>query len=371
MMHHRTPGKRIVAAYAVILAFIMLTLAPGLPAANAQTAQPQATIVADVLNVRGGPGTAYAVVGQAKAGQSYPITGKSADGKWLVVDLGGKQGWVLGQYVKIDGALDGVPIAKTPAAPKAAAKAPAAPRSAPPGFFGYGIQIDPGGDRGAAIGAIKGLGFNWVKFQLPWKHFEGGGPGARNWPDDVVGDLNGNGLNILASIVKAPDWARPGNTNLAVEGPPADPGAYASFVGEFAARYCGRVQAIEVWNEQNLWYEWGGEPLDAARYVRLLAAAYRAIKAACPSMIVVSGAPTPTGATPPAAIRDTTYLEQMYRAGLRNYSDAIGVHPSGYRQPAGRNLSRIGRPASTGRHRTSPTRRSTSATRWSSTETSW
>ena len=59
--------------------------------------------MADVLNVRGGPGTAYAVVGQAKAGQTYPIAGKSADGKWLVVDLGGKQGWVLGQYVKARG----------------------------------------------------------------------------------------------------------------------------------------------------------------------------------------------------------------------------------------------------------------------------
>jgi hypothetical protein len=283
--------------------------------------------------VRGGPGTAYAIVGQAKAGQAYPITGKSADGKWLVIDLGGKQGWVLGQFVKASGALDGLAVVKAPVAPKAAARAAAAPRPAPPGFFGYGIQIDPGADRGAAIGAIKGLGFNWVKFQLPWKEFEGGGPGVRNWPDDVIGDLNSNGLNILASIVKAPNWARPGNTNLSVEGPPADPGAYASFVGEFAARYCGRVQAIEVWNEQNLWYEWGGETLDAARYVRLLAAAYRAIKAACPSMIVVSGAPTPTGATPPAAIRDTTYLEQMYRAGLRNYSDAIGVHPSGFGNP--------------------------------------
>ena len=48
---------------------------------------------------------------------------------------------------------------------------------------------------------------------------------------------------------------------------------------------------------------------------------------------MVSGAPTPTGAMPPAAIRDTTYLEQMYRAGLRNYSDAIGVHPSGFGNP--------------------------------------
>jgi hypothetical protein len=173
---------------------------------------------------------------------------------------------------------------------------------------------------------------NWVKFQLPWKHFEGT-RGARNWPDDVVTALNVNGINILASIVKAPDWARPGNTNFSVEGPPANPGDYASFVGEFAARYCGRVQAIEVWNEQNLWYEWGGETLDARRYIQLLASAYHSIKAACPAMIVVSGAPTPTGATPPAAIRDTTYLEQMYRAGLKRYSDAIGVHASGYGNP--------------------------------------
>ena len=125
------------------------------------------------------------------------------------------------------------------------------------------------------------MGFNWVKFQLPWKDFEGQ-RGQRNWPDDIIGDLNGNGLNVLVSIVKAPDWARPGNTDRSVEGPPADPGTYASFVGEFAARYCGRVQAIEVWNEQNLDYEWGREPLDPARYVRLLAAAYGAIKRGMP-----------------------------------------------------------------------------------------
>jgi hypothetical protein len=288
--------------------------------------------VADVLNVRGGPGTAYAVVGQAKAGQTYPIAGKSADAKWLVLDLGGKQGWVLGQHVKTGGTLDGLAIVKAPAAPKAAAKAAPAPRPAPPGFFDYGIQFDPG-NLDESLSGISDLGIRWAKWQVQWKDFEGGGPGQRNWPDDVVDKFNGTGIQLLASIVKAPQWARSGNPDMSVEGPPADPNTYASFVGEFAARYCGRVQAIEVWNEQNLHYEWGNERLDAARYVRLLAAAYRAIKAACPSMIVVSGAPTPTGATPPAAIRDTTYLEQMYRAGLRNYSDAIGVHPSGYGNP--------------------------------------
>ena len=332
MMHRRAPRKRVMAEFAMIIAFVMFTLAPGLPAASAQTDQPQAAIVADVLNVRGGPGTNYPVLSRAKTGQTYPITGKSADGKWLVIDLGGKQGWVLGQYVKASGALDGLAVVKAPAAPKAAAKAAPAPRPAAPGFFDYGIQFDPG-NIDESVSGISDLGIRWAKWQVQWKDFEGGGPGQRNWPDDVVDRLSGRGIQLLASIVKAPQWARGGNPDMSVEGPPADPNTYASFVGEFAARYCGRVQAIEVWNEQNLHYEWGNEKLDAARYVRLLAAAYRAIKAACPSMIVVSGAPTPTGANPPAAIRDTTYLEQMYRAGLRNYSDAIGVHPSGYGNP--------------------------------------
>lgn len=318
---------------AVSLALALLILFAGIsPIAYADATAPQATIQADILNIRSGPSTAYGVIGRAKIGQTLPIIGKSENGTWWQVNLSGKKGWVSGQYTQISGSTADVPVIKVAAPTKKTVTAAAAPRPAAAGFFGYGIQIDPWGDRGAAIGATKNMGFSWVKFQLPWKDFEGQ-QGQRNWPDDIINDLNGNGLQILASIVKAPNWARPGNTDLGVEGPPADPATYASFVGEFAGRYCGRVQAIEVWNEQNLHYEWGNEKLDAARYVRLLAAAYRAIKAACPGTIVVSGAPTPTGANPPAAIRDTTYLEQMYRAGLRNYCDAVGAHPSGYGNP--------------------------------------
>ena len=310
---------------------------------------PAAEVVASILNVRSGPGTAYDRVGQVAEGNQFDIVAKAPDSDWLLVCcVDENEVWIAGssEYVRQAGPLDIVPVAEeipelpTPAptpTPGAVAEAVApasgpAPAPANAGFFGYGIQIDPDGDLGATAGAVQGLGFNWVKFQLPWKSFEGQ-PGQRNWPDDKVGVLNGAGLNILASIVKSPDWARPGNTDFSVEGPPVDPGTYASFVGEFASRYCGRVQAIEVWNEQNLWYEWGNEQLSASRYVQLLSAAYRAIKAACPSMIVVSGAPTPTGAQPPAAVPDFTYLEQMYQAGLKNVSDAIGVHPSGYGNP--------------------------------------
>ncbi len=105
----------------------------------------------------------------------------------------------------------------------------------------------------------------------------------------------------------------------------------ADFVGALAGRYCGSsVKAIEVWNEQNLHYEWGNMKIDPAAYMNLLKPSYNKIKAACPSMIVVSGALTPTGAPPPMAVDDYAYLEGMYKNGLKNYSDAIGAHPSGF-----------------------------------------
>jgi SH3-like domain-containing protein len=287
---------------------------------------------AQTVNLRSGPSTAFSRVGTLRAGQQLPIIGKNENASWWQVETGNGKAWVAASVVRAAGPVNAVAVAQDIPQPPAQAVAASGPAPAAPGFFGYGIQIDPYADRGSAVGLIKNMNFNWVKFQLAWKDFEGQ-PGQRNWPDDVIGDLHGNGLNILASIVKAPAWARTANSDLSVEGPPADPATYASFVGEFAARYCGRVQAVEVWNEQNLHYEWGNEALDANRYIRLLAAAYRAIKAACPSMIVVSGGPTPTGAQPPAAVPDFLYLERMYQAGLKNYADAIGVHPSGYGNP--------------------------------------
>ena len=149
-----------------------------------------------------------------------------------------------------------------------------------------------------------------------------------------MNQINGAGLKVLLSIVKAPNWARPGNSDFSVEGPPADPNTYAAYVGALAGHLKGKVGAIEVWNEQNLWYEWGREPLDPGRYVDLLCKAYSAIKAADPSIVVVSGALTPTGLNDGStAIDDLVYLQRMYAAGAKRCFDAVGAHPSGYNNP--------------------------------------
>jgi hypothetical protein len=138
----------------------------------------------------------------------------------------------------------------------------------------------------------------------------------------------------LFSVVNAPAWARPAGFDASVGGPPADPNTFARFLGALASKYCGSsLKAIEVWNEQNLHYEWGNQPIDPAAYMNLLKPAYNTIKQACPSMTVVSGALTPTGAPAPMAMDDVAYLDGMYRNGLAQFSDAVGAHPSGFNVP--------------------------------------
>jgi hypothetical protein len=180
------------------------------------------------------------------------------------------------------------------------------------------------------------MGFNWFKQQIEWKRFESAGPGQIDWGamDEIVNAAGSRGVSVLFSIVKAPAWARESGFDGSVEGPPVDPQTYANFVGAVAGRYCGQsLKAIEVWNEQNLHYEWGNKPLNAQEYVNLLAPAFNSIKAACPSMQVISGALTPAGNNAPYAMDDFTYLEEMFKAGANNYLDGVGAHPSGYNVP--------------------------------------
>ena len=78
----------------------------------------------------------------------------------------------------------------------------------------------------------------------------------------------------------------------------------------------------------------GGKAMPPANYVAMLSVAYQAIKSVDPSIVIVSGAPTPTGANDGTmVIDDVVYLQQMYAAGLKGKCDAIGAHPSGYNNP--------------------------------------
>ncbi|MCY4090501.1 MAG: SH3 domain-containing protein [Caldilineaceae bacterium] len=341
-------GNRQSASPGNVVAMPMATPTPVATATPVPTPTPEVPTLAStqVVNVREGPGTNYPRAGQIIAGRPYLIFGKNQAGDWWQIDVGnGTKGWVFGGLVTTSGSLDKVAlITDIPDPPPAAAPAVAAPAPAGGGNFGYGVQAHMvhNNQAGQVMQKTRELGFNWVKQQIEWKVFEHN-QGNYDWGSmqGIIDSANNAGINLLFSVVNSPPWAREANFEPNAGGPPADPNTFARFLGAMAGKYCGSsLKAIEVWNEQNLHYEWGNLPLDPAKYVELLKPAYASIKAACPSMLVISGALTPAasngspqsrGGT--AAMDDFEYLERMFQAGLNNYMDGIGAHPSGYNVP--------------------------------------
>lgn len=79
------------------------------------------------VNLRGGPGKAYPVVGQLRSGQEVDIIGRNASGDWWQLawtDV--RQAWVAGTVVSVLGAIDTVAVAQN--IPTAAPQPTAAPR---------------------------------------------------------------------------------------------------------------------------------------------------------------------------------------------------------------------------------------------------
>ena len=70
------------------------------PGATATPELPMVTIGNVLMNVRGGPGTNYHVIGTASPGQRFAITGKNPGlGDWWQIDYSGETGWVYGPLV--------------------------------------------------------------------------------------------------------------------------------------------------------------------------------------------------------------------------------------------------------------------------------
>jgi hypothetical protein len=201
----------------------------------------------------------------------------------------------------------------------------------------YSLDMNPDNQDGWMREVKEKMGLRWFKQQIRWEEVE---PerGQFDWSkiDLVMPSSAKFSLNVMMSIVTAPAWAREGGVNLDKHGPPANYADYVNFVTAILKRYPGQVQAIEIWNEQNLDREWTSTAgLSAANYVAMLRETYTAIKAIDPGIIVISGALSPTGGwVEPdgrvSAIDDFDYLSQMIDAGLLNYTDCVGAHHNGY-----------------------------------------
>ncbi|MBX3081893.1 MAG: SH3 domain-containing protein [Anaerolineae bacterium] len=76
------------------------------------------------VNMRSGPGTTFALLGQMDPNTDYPVTAKAKDTRratWYRIVAGG-EAWVSATYVRTKGVCSGVPLIEAPAAPKPGVK---------------------------------------------------------------------------------------------------------------------------------------------------------------------------------------------------------------------------------------------------------
>ena len=203
--------------------------------------------------------------------------------------------------------------------------------------------------REQTVDLARQAGLGWARQQFAWAEIEPLRKGEfvdpvsrdSSWTkfDQIVDLYRSNGLQVIARLDRAPAWARPADTRD--ETPPADLADYGDFVYAFVDHFRGRVRYIQIWNEPNIYPEWGEQAVDPAAYTEMLKIAYRRAKEADPTVYVLSAPLAITlGEIHPEpgkwrSMPDTDYLEAMYQAGAGAYFDILAANAFGFdRSPA-------------------------------------
>ncbi len=191
---------------------------------------------------------------------------------------------------------------------------------------------------------IAEAGFGWIRQQFPWEdieiHAKGDFTDRRNldvhgaisaWDkyDHIVALAEQYGVRIIARLGgPMPAWSLPeGTTNRYT--PPADFQDFVDYAVAVATRYRGRIQHYQVWNEPNLYPEWGEQTVNAEAYTDLLCRTYHALKAIDPQIVVITGAIGPTIDLSGRNAYDVLYLQRMYQAGAGACFDVLAVQGYG------------------------------------------
>src|SRR5690606_18006047 len=112
--------------------------------------------------------------------------------------------------------------------------------------------------------------------------------------------------------------------------PPDDFQDYVNFAVAVAERYKGRVTHYQIWNEPNIYPEWGNQFADPVAYTEMLCRTYAALKAVDPEIVVLSAAIAPTISLDGfQGYQDVIYLQKMYNAGAGDCFDILSAQGYG------------------------------------------
>lgn len=198
---------------------------------------------------------------------------------------------------------------------------------------------------------IRDAGFAWIRQEFPWEDIEVDGRGqftdtrvdyngddipdtisAWDKYDRIVDLAEEHDLDMIVRLSNPPAWSRAENPET-LGGALAPPDDYQDFVNyavAVAERYQGRINYYQVWNEPNIYPEWGEDFANPAEYTRLLCMTYEALKAVDPNIVVISGTIAPTDSLDGYfGYHDLVFLQNMYDNGAGDCFDVLSAQGYG------------------------------------------
>lgn len=189
---------------------------------------------------------------------------------------------------------------------------------------------------------LHDAGFGTIRQQFPWEDIEIHGKGdfvdRRNDPegidswnkyDNIVDLAEQYEIVIIARLDNPPAWTRVFTDTIGAHAPPDNLDDFGDYVEAVVSRYRGRITYYQIWNEPNIYPEWGEQLVDPEAFTELLCTGYRRAKAADPEAVILAGALSPTVALDGRDLNDLVYLQRMYRAGAADCFDILSAQGYG------------------------------------------
>jgi hypothetical protein len=216
----------------------------------------------------------------------------------------------------------------------------------------YGInvflneEVDPA-KREEIVRLAAEAGFHWLRQEFPWQdieiHAKNDFEDRRNQPqrsawdkyDQIVALSEKYGLGLIVRVSTPPAWSRVRGDEVGTFAPPDDYADFGDFIHALVKRYQGRIRYYQIWNEPNIYPEWGNYPISPEKYTELLKIGATRAREADSNVVIIAGALASTialqpDAPPPAnALNDLLFLQRMYDAGAAPYFDIMAMQDYG------------------------------------------
>jgi hypothetical protein len=186
--------------------------------------------------------------------------------------------------------------------------------------FGMNMHLRnriPESDWDTVMDKAVDAGVQWGREEFSWDVIEPSDD-LYTWDayDAVVDAYEEHDVQMLGLLTYSSSWASSNPSSEDSEFYPPDVDAWADYVGSVAARYAGRVDTWEIWNEPNHDGFWKGELED---YAELLEIAADAIRAANPDARIVLGGLSGS---------DRDFLDELYSTLVDpSIIDVVAIHP--------------------------------------------